>query len=196
MTTLKANDDEITIVLRVPKSAFTTIAPVPATVTQHTVEQHFGIPKRAYVRMIKDGLFPFKKMGRLKIAMYEDVRRVATEGAAAKTCIAHVARRMSTLTRPDPQLHAECERYLESARSRRELRERKTEVLNLGGDISFEHRPTLDDGEPNPNADKALFDFGMSLCTLSYVTERVEGRNIDDEEFDGLRARIHVIRSE
>lgn len=42
--------ETIELTLRVPKSALTMLAPLPATVTQHTVEHHFGIPQRLYVQ--------------------------------------------------------------------------------------------------------------------------------------------------
>ncbi len=41
-----------------PRSAFVIVAPEPASVTQKTVEQQFGIPALAYRRMARDGLFP------------------------------------------------------------------------------------------------------------------------------------------
>ena len=78
---------EFPLRLRVPKTAFVVVAPEPATVTQRTVEQHFGIPPRLYKSMVRDGLFPTKRIGRLIFAKYEDVKREVTEGAYARAAV-------------------------------------------------------------------------------------------------------------
>ncbi len=81
---MDAEPYEFPLTLRVPRDAFVVVAPEPATVTQRTVEQHFGIPPRLYKRMVREGLFPVKRLGHLILAAYADVKRAVTEGATSQ----------------------------------------------------------------------------------------------------------------
>jgi hypothetical protein len=83
------DEREIAITLRVPRGAFVIKPPPPATVTQRTVEQHFGLSARRFRAMARDGRFPVKRIGVLLFAVYDDVYRALTEGAV--TSAPHVA---------------------------------------------------------------------------------------------------------
>lgn len=71
-------DRSDTITVQIPASAIVAVAPRPATVSQRTCEQHFGLCPRLYLRMAKSGLFPSKVVGRLRIARYEDIEAALT----------------------------------------------------------------------------------------------------------------------
>ena len=133
MPTSDGADEEVAIVIRVPRSALTSVAPVPATVTQHTVEQHFGIPKRAYTRLLKSGLVPFKNIGRLKVASYEDVRRAVTEGALVSRRESSSAPNTGALT-IDEFLKLVHARFL--ARARRPMTDDELDYAELWTDVS------------------------------------------------------------
>jgi len=59
-------DQVVAITLRVPRKLFMMVAPPPATVTQRTVMQHFGIPPRAYLDLVRDGTIAVKRIGHLR----------------------------------------------------------------------------------------------------------------------------------
>jgi hypothetical protein len=63
----------------------TIVAPPPATVTQRTCLEHFGITPRDYFRFIAEGAFPITEKGKLRIAEYGAVLRYLTDGAAQRT---------------------------------------------------------------------------------------------------------------
>ena len=69
-----------TITVQIPASAIVAVAPRPATVSQRTVELHFGIPSRTYLEMARAGRFPTTRVGKLRIARYEDVEAALTKG--------------------------------------------------------------------------------------------------------------------
>jgi hypothetical protein len=155
---------ELPLTLRVPRSAFTIIAPPPATVTQRTVEQHFGVPPRLYKEMARDGLFPTKKIGRLIFATYEDIRRVLAEGAVARVRLNKDLAEAAAAPEQDPIMTASAAHaYLESARNAQEQRARKKELEAQASDAMNAYGPKLDDGSPNPKHDKRLYDQGMDL---------------------------------
>lgn len=70
--------DKITV--EIPLSAIVAVAPRPATVSQKTCEQHFGITKTVYLEMARAGRFPTTRVGKLRIARYEDVEAALTKG--------------------------------------------------------------------------------------------------------------------
>lgn len=73
--------DDIRLTITIPRAAFTIHGrlPPPATVTQDTVELQFGIPKRVYMKLVREGQITAKKIGRYYLAAYEDVRRAVTQ---------------------------------------------------------------------------------------------------------------------
>lgn len=60
------------------------VAPYPATVSQRSCFEWFGISKADYLRMCSRGAFPFRADGQLRIARFVDVEAYLTGGAAAK----------------------------------------------------------------------------------------------------------------
>ncbi len=56
------------------------VAPYPATVTQRTCLEWFGITKADYLRLVGRGAFPVKIEGQLRIARFEDVEDYLTAG--------------------------------------------------------------------------------------------------------------------
>lgn len=56
------------------------VAPYPATVTQRTCLEWFGIAKADYLRLVAKGAFPVKPEGQLRIARFEDVEAYLTAG--------------------------------------------------------------------------------------------------------------------
>lgn len=81
-----------TITVQIPASAIVAVAPRPATVSQRTVELHFGIPKATYLDMARRGVFPTTRVGRLRIARYEDVEAAVVPGGASERAEAADAR--------------------------------------------------------------------------------------------------------
>jgi hypothetical protein len=155
---------EFPLMLRVPRSAFTIVAAEPATVTQRTVEQHFGVPPRLYKEMARDGLFPTKKIRRLIFAAYNDVKRVLTEGAVARSRVNEALAEAAAAPEPDPIMTAaSAHAYLDSARSPQEQRARKQELEAQASETMSAYGPKLDDGSPNPKHDKRLYEQGMDL---------------------------------
>jgi hypothetical protein len=59
------------------------VAPPPATVSQRTCLEHFGIGKHDFLRMVARGAFVVKVEGQLRIARYADVEAYLTTGAKA-----------------------------------------------------------------------------------------------------------------
>jgi hypothetical protein len=158
------------LTLRVPKKAFVVVAPPPATVTQRTAEQHFGLPPRAFRKLVREGLFPAKRVGRLIFATYEDVRRVVTEGAVAQAKVNRAIERAAE----GPEAGAidsegEARRYLSSARTPAELRQRKKEIQAKGWDLERKYRQKLDNGRRNPNFDKTLYNIGSFMSIYAAV---------------------------
>ena len=158
------HDDEVAVTIRIPKSLFVLTAPPPATVTHKTVEQHFGITPRKFRQMASDGMFPVKKLGREMFAAYEDVRRVVTEGAVARARVQRaVERAASEPVVAGPMSLREAYQYMDSSRDRRELRARKGEVAEMGGELSRRYGKTLPDGTPNTDANEELAALGLRL---------------------------------
>lgn len=168
---IESDEYEFPLTLRVPKKAFVIVAPPPATVTQRTSELHFGIPPRLYREMYRDGLFPAKRLGRLIFAAYEDVKRVVTEGAAARAPVERVVDAAVADPEHDAPMSVESARtYLETARTKKERQDRKKEVQAIATDLMRKYDPTLEDGRPNPNHDKKLSEHAMSLWTICITT--------------------------
>jgi hypothetical protein len=61
----------------------TIFAAPPATVTQRTCLEHFGIAPSDYLRLAGVA-FPVKAEGKLRVARYADVERYLTEGATLR----------------------------------------------------------------------------------------------------------------
>ena len=102
-----SSGDEIT--LRIPAGLLESLGSlkgtgdrrlVPDTVTQDNVFQLFGLRPKAYLRFARASKFPNNKLGRLRIALYEDVKAFLTcrpdlsglgeESAANVTTIDHL----------------------------------------------------------------------------------------------------------
>lgn len=159
-----AEQFELPLTLRVPRSAFVIVAPQPATVTRRTVEQNFGIPPRMYKDMARNGVFPSKRIGHMVFAAYDDVKRAVTDGAARRKQPDEAVR--SAVTDPEVKVVMSADaalRYLASARTPREKRERKKEVSSLAWELMTGNEPTLADGSPNPKHDKGRYDHGTAL---------------------------------
>jgi hypothetical protein len=156
--------------VRVAGGNFTIVAPTPATVTQRTVEQHFGIPPRTYRRMVREGAFPTKKVGRLIFAAYDDVRRAVTSEAQerghAKSALQ--ASNANGEMEPPPSLRAARE-YVDTAPTRREKLRREREIASRAWAIMAEYDEKLDDGSPNPKRHKSWYDHGMNLWLTAVV---------------------------
>lgn len=80
MSPRRGDADDI-VVVSLPRSAFTLVAPPPATVTQRTCLAHFGISKDDFLKMAAAGDFPITRRGQLRIARYADVEAALTKGA-------------------------------------------------------------------------------------------------------------------
>lgn len=144
------DDLEVPLTLRVPRNAFTFVAPPPATVTQHTAECHFGIPPNAFKAMARDGLFPTRRIGRLIVAAYKDVKRAVTEGATAQEKLRRASKAVRTDEKLVPISTEAAETDVESSRTPREFRERKREITEGAWDLVRAFEPKLEDGSPNP----------------------------------------------
>jgi hypothetical protein len=158
---------EFPLTLRVPRTAFVVVAPEPATVNQKTAEQHFGIPPRLFKRMVREGLFPVKKIGRLIFAAYDDVKRAVTEGAVARSRVEKAVE--AAIAEPEkaaPMSIEAARTYFESARTPRERRERKREIEATAWKLWRTYDEKLADGSPNPKYDKALVDHGTGLLLV------------------------------
>lgn len=163
-TTSTDLDDEIAITIRIPKALFVMHAAPPATVTHKTVEQHFGITPRKFRRMASEGMFPVKKVGRELFAAYEDVRRVVTEGAVARAKVQRaVERAESEPAVAGPMSLREAYRYMDSSRDKGELRARKREVAEMGGELRRRYGRTLPHDTPNPEFNEELAALGLHL---------------------------------
>jgi hypothetical protein len=161
---------EFPLTLRVPRKAFIVVAPPPATVTQRTVEQHFGMPPRAFKRIVRDGLLPSKRVGRLIFVTYDDVRRVVTEGAVARERVEKAVER--AVEQPSGEVmpsEGETRRYLCSARTPAELRQRKKEIQARGWELERKYGQKLDNGRRNPNYDKTLYNIGSFMSLYGAV---------------------------
>lgn len=155
---------EIPLKLRVPRSMFVVAAPVPATVTQKTAEQHFGTPPRLFKEMARDGLFPVKRMGRLIFAAYDDVKRAVTEGAVARSRVEKAIEAAVDEPESDAPMSIDAAHsYLESARTSQEQRERKKEIEAKAWELMHAYGEKLDDDTPNPKHHKAKYEQGMDL---------------------------------
>lgn len=153
--------------LRVPKSAFVVPTP-PATVTQRTAEQHFGIPSRAYRKMIRDGLFPARKIGRLLFAAYDDVKLAVTTGAVGT----RLASRSSLDEANDEAVAEEVVGYLAptsvvASSVRVSKGAAKSEPQRATADLAWEliraYGEKLPDGSTNPGHDAALLRQGFDM---------------------------------
>jgi hypothetical protein len=160
-------DQDIAITLKVPRKLFVVVAPPPATVTQRTVTQHFGIPPRVYLDLVRDGRIAVTKLGQLRVAAYEDVRRVLTEGAEARARIQRAVRPAAEQP-PDPdQVLEDATRYLDSAPTSREARQRKQEIQARAWELDRLYRGQLPDGSPNPQANHDLYELSDRLLLLA-----------------------------
>lgn len=168
----------LTFTTTLPKSVFTVAAPLPATVTQHSVFEHFGVPATDYMRMARAGAFPTKRLGRLRVASYDALLRYLTEGAKAEVRFKEAAATAPDepgTPKPVPNPHAreEAVNWLASSRTYADYRARSDEIARRGWDLQDRYGPKLWDGEhdqtgrPNPNYDKALYEQGLDLWTAS-----------------------------
>ena len=169
-------DQEIAIMLRVPRKLFVMVAPPPATVTQRTVTQHFGIPPRAYLDLVRGGRIAAKKLGKLQVAAYEDVRRVLTEGAELRSRIQRAVEPAAKQPPPpDPEELVETAlRYIQSGKTPKEVKQRRKEIGDQGMDMMVRYDATLEDGSANPEANQALHDQGMDLFDASLGMKRIK----------------------
>lgn len=78
-----SDEEEDFVTVRLPRSAFVSNAPRPATVTQRSCMEHFGISKRDFLRMA-GRRFPVSKIGHLRIARYSDVEAALMHDATMK----------------------------------------------------------------------------------------------------------------
>ncbi len=167
------NDDNVAVTIRIPKSLFVMVAPPPATVTQKTAEQHFGITPRSYKAMVRDGFFPVKKIGKTIFASYDDVKRVVTEGAVARSkvdkALAHDAAAPEAL----PMGPEEVTQYIEAARTPKEAKERSDEVWKMFRELHVKYGETLDDGSPNPNHNERMLELVPELRIASRTATSV-----------------------
>jgi hypothetical protein len=60
------------------------VAPPPATVTQRTCLEHFGIARRDFLKFAAEGAFPVSVKGKLRIARYGDVESFLMNGATTR----------------------------------------------------------------------------------------------------------------
>ena len=125
--------------------------------------------------MFRDGLFPAKRIGRLIFAAYEDVKCVVTEGASS---VARVDRAIkAAVEKPEIDVaksEEEARRHLHSARTPKELRERKKEVQERAWDLMRQYEKKLDDGTPNPNHNKILADRRWSPWCRSRQLRQIQ----------------------
>lgn len=163
---------EFPLTLRVPKNAFVLVAPEPATVTQRTVDQHFGIPPTTYKRMVRDGFFPTKRIGRLIVASYDDVKRALTEGAVARAQLHDAVKSAETKEDKEPMSVEAARAYMQSSRTKAEERERKKEIDAIASELLHKYGETLDDDSPNPNHDPRLEQHGTDLLLASMGLRR------------------------
>lgn len=166
---------ELPLKLRIPRSAFVIVAPEPATVTQKTAEQHFGIPARLYKEMVRDGLFPTKRIGRLIFAAYEDVKRAVTEGAVARRRVAEAIQRVVEEPEAEPAMSVDAARaYLDSSRTPVERRERKKDIEAKAWELMQKYGAKVDDDSPNPKHNQALYEQGMDLLLATVGLQKKE----------------------
>jgi hypothetical protein len=155
---------EFPLKLRVPKGAFILVSPPPATVTQRTVEQHFGITPRAFKKLVREGAFAAKRIGQLIVVAYDDVHRALTEGAQVHARAQPVSQQTEGTVRDEGMSVAAARAYLASATTAAEHRARKKEILDISGELSSRFAEKLEDGTPNPEFDKARFNHGIDLA--------------------------------
>jgi hypothetical protein len=160
---------EFPLTLKVRKSAFVMVAPPPATVTQRTVEQHFGVTPRMFKQMVRDGMLPAKRIGHMIFVAYDDVRRVVTEGAEARQRVTHDLTRAVEGEEDAPMSIEAAKEYLASARTMSEFRERRKEIERESHELTRKWSPTLDDESPNPAYDERLYDHGIRLLLVTAV---------------------------
>lgn len=161
----------ITFTANVPQSLFTTALPPPATVTQHSVFEHFGIPPKDYLRLAREGAFPTSRRGRLRIARYDVLLERLTDDAKAETRYREAVKEEPAAGKPkvDPQAYDNAVRWISQSRTHSEYRLRSNEVAKEGGKLADQYGPKLWDGvndetgRPNPEYDEALYDHGMRL---------------------------------
>ena len=130
----------LTFTTMVPKSVFTVAAPLPATVTQHSVFEHFGVPAKDYMRMARAGAFPTKRLGRLRVANYATFLEYLTEGAKAevrfKEAVAVALEKSGTSKpSPNPRAREEAVNWLASSRTYADYRARSEEIARRGWDL-------------------------------------------------------------
>ena len=157
---------EFPLTLRIPSSAFIVPTP-PATVTQLTVEQHFGIPPGICRNMIREGLFPARKIGRLFFAAYDDVKLAVTKGAIGTHS------RLATLgSFEEPKAEEVAEEvvgYLTPSNAVGAKRERRQATADDAWDLIRAYGEKLADGSPNPKHDAALGASNLTYAEASYT---------------------------
>ncbi len=144
------------------------VAPQPATVTQRTVERHFGVPPRMFKQMVRDGLIPTKRIGKLIFAAYEDVKRVVTEGAVAQTRVEKTLKAaVADPVTQGPMSVDAAQAYLDAAGAPREQRQRRKDIGAKAWELMHAHGKKLDDDSPNPKHNEALYEHGERLLLLT-----------------------------
>jgi hypothetical protein len=142
------------------------VAAPPATVTQRTVEQHFGITPRLFKQMVREGLLRSTRIGQLLVVAYEEVRRVLTAGAGERAKVQQVSERGQGRLSP-----AVARADLSAASPPGARRARKTELEMLAGELHSRHGPPFGDGSRNSDHDKQLLDHadGLTLTATGMV---------------------------
>lgn len=166
-------DDDVAVTIRIPKSLFISIAPPPATVTQKTVERHFGITPRSYKAMVRDGLFPVKKIGKTIFASYDDVKRVVTEGAVARARVDRAVDHDAADPEALPMGPEEVVRYIDAARTPKEAKERRDSIRQMIHELHVRYDETLQDGSPNPNHNVRMQELASELRIASWTAKSV-----------------------
>lgn len=166
-------EDDVAVTIRIPKALFIMNAPPPATVTQKTVEQHFGITPRAYKAMVRDGMFPVKKIGRAIFSAYDDVKRVVTEGAQLRKRVDLEVSGDAAHPERLPMGPQEVIRYIEAARTPKEEKERREEMSKMIFGLCSKYGEKLDGGSPNPNRNDCLHQQAIELLAASWSAKSV-----------------------
>lgn len=60
------------------------VAPYPLTVSQRNCLECFGLTRADYLRLVGRGAFSVKTEGKLRIALFEDVKAYLTTGASPR----------------------------------------------------------------------------------------------------------------
>lgn len=142
------------------------VAAPPATVTQRTVEQHFGITPRLFKQMVREGLLRSTRIGQLIVVAYEEVRRVLTEGAGAGAKVQYVSEPRQGRVSP-----AVASGYVSAGSTPSGRRTRTSAIEELAGEPRRRHGPTFGEGSRSSDPDKRLLEHadGMTITAAGMV---------------------------